>query len=104
MRALSPVIARAADSETHGRLLRRRKCSVIYGRIAAAHQLRATLAAGGDGLIRTRTGDYRPVFWIAGTVCSLAGSVFLFVNQALTSKGHFQQAFDSRLEPLKSEA
>ncbi len=49
---------------------------VVYGWIAASHQLGASLAAFGAGAIRTSLGDYRVAFWIAGVLCVGAGLSF----------------------------
>jgi sugar phosphate permease len=59
----------------------RENTGVIYGWIAASHQLGASLAAFGAGAIRTSLGDYNAAFWIAGTLCALAGLSFLTVNR-----------------------
>src|SRR4029453_18889169 len=55
----------------------RENTGVIYGWIGACHQLGASMAAFGAGAIRTSLGDYRVAFWIAGTLCVLAGFSFL---------------------------
>jgi sugar phosphate permease len=57
----------------------RENTGVVYGWISASHQLGASLAAFGAGAIRTELGDYRLAFWIAGTLCLLAGFSFLTV-------------------------
>ena len=59
----------------------RENTGVIYGWIAASHQLGASLAAFGAGAMRTGLGDYNAAFWIAGTLCALAGVSFLTVNR-----------------------
>jgi predicted MFS family arabinose efflux permease len=59
----------------------RENTGVIYGWIAASHQLGASLAAFGAGAIRTDLGDYRIAFWIAGVLCALAGVSFLTVGR-----------------------
>jgi predicted MFS family arabinose efflux permease len=51
---------------------------VVYGWIGAAHQLGASLAALGAGVIRTQLGDYRNAFWIAGVLC--IGAAFLLIS------------------------
>jgi predicted MFS family arabinose efflux permease len=57
----------------------RENTGVVYGWISASHQVGASLAAFGAGAIRTELGDYRLAFWIAGTLCLLAGLSFLAV-------------------------
>ena len=59
----------------------RENTGVIYGWIGASHQLGASLAAFGAGAIRTALGDYRVAFWIAGSLCILAGSSFLTIGR-----------------------
>jgi sugar phosphate permease len=56
---------------------------VIFGWVAAAHQLGAALAALGAGFIRTQAGDYQDAFWIAGGMCFLTGIAFLFAARSL---------------------
>jgi len=59
----------------------RENTGVIYGWIGASHQLGASTAAFGAGAIRTLAGDYRLAFWIAGTLCVLAGTSFLTIGR-----------------------
>jgi predicted MFS family arabinose efflux permease len=59
----------------------RENTGVIYGWIAASHQLGASLAAFGAGAIRTGLGDYSAAFWIAGALCAIAGLSFLTVGR-----------------------
>jgi sugar phosphate permease len=76
-----PTVRLTAD------LFGRQNAGVIFGWIAAAHQLGAALAALGSGAIRTSYGDYRPAFWISGTICFLAGLSFLFSRRLLDTRG-----------------
>jgi predicted MFS family arabinose efflux permease len=46
--------------------LGRESTGVIYGWIAASHQIGASLAAFGAGAIRSTLGDYSVAFWAAG--------------------------------------
>jgi MFS family permease len=64
----------------------RENAGVIYGWIAAAHQMGAALAAFGAGSIRTAFGDYSAAFWISGTICFLTGFAFLFTGKALETR------------------
>ncbi len=59
----------------------RENTGVVYGWIGAAHQLGASLAAIGAGLIRTQTGNYSGAFWISGTICFATAFVFLTVGK-----------------------
>jgi len=76
-----PTVRLTAD------LFGRQNAGVIFGWIAAAHQLGAALAAMGAGAIRTSYGDYRPAFLISGTICFLAGLSFLFTRRLLDRRG-----------------
>jgi sugar phosphate permease len=53
---------------------------VVFGWIAAAHQLGAATAAFGAGAIRTATGNYLGAFIIAGGLCVLAALMSLAVG------------------------
>ncbi len=64
-----------------GEAFGRENTGVIYGWISASHQMGASLAALGAGVIRTTAGDYRVAFWIAGVLCVLAGVSFLTITQ-----------------------
>jgi sugar phosphate permease len=64
-----------------GEAFGRENTGVIYGWIGASHQLGASLAAFGAGAIRTELGQYRLAFWIAGTLCVLAGLSFVTVGR-----------------------
>ena len=59
----------------------RENTGVIYGWIGASHQLGASMAAFGAGAIRTQLGQYQVAFWIAGTLCLLAGLSFVTVGR-----------------------
>jgi sugar phosphate permease len=76
-----PTVRLTAD------LFGRQNAGVIFGWIAAAHQLGAALAAMGAGAIRTSYGDYRPAFLISGLICFLAGLSFLFTRRLLDRRG-----------------
>jgi sugar phosphate permease len=64
-----------------GEAFGRENTGVFYGWIGASHQLGASLAAFGAGVVRTMLGDYRTAFWIAGALCVLAGVSFLTVGR-----------------------
>jgi sugar phosphate permease len=83
-----------------GEAFGRENTGVIYGWIAASHQLGASLAAFGAGAIRTGLGDYSAAFWIAGAMCAIAGLSFLTVG-----RGTFVTvAASPRLEPAAAQA
>ena len=56
-----------------GEAFGRENTGVVYGWIAASHQLGASLAAFGAGAIRTGLGDYSVAFWIAGGLLRARG-------------------------------
>ena len=56
---------------------------VIYGWIGACHQMGASLAAFGAGALRTALGDYNLSFYIAGTLCIVAGISFLTLGKRI---------------------
>ena len=62
---------------------------VVYGWIGASHQLGASLAALGAGLIRTSLGDYRTAFWVSGGLCFLAAGLLISTgrNRSLATRG-----------------
>jgi sugar phosphate permease len=64
-----------------GEAFGRENTGVVYGWIGASHQMGASLAALGAGVIRTTLGDYRVAFWAAGVLCVLAGLSFLTITQ-----------------------
>jgi sugar phosphate permease len=64
-----------------GEAFGRENTGVVYGWIAASHQLGASLAAFGAGAIRSGVGDYSIAFWIAGLLCTIAGLSFVTVDR-----------------------
>ena len=59
----------------------RENTGVMYGWIAASHQVGASMAALGAGSIRTVTGEYTWAFWTAGLLCLGAGLSFVTVGR-----------------------
>jgi sugar phosphate permease len=56
------------------------RTGVMFGWIAAAHQLGAAAAAYGAGLTRTWAGDYQAAFWTSGALCLLAAALALRIG------------------------
>jgi len=54
---------------------------LMYGWIAAAHQLGAAAAAYAAGAIRTGYGDYLPAFMLSGMLCLIASLMVLFIGR-----------------------
>ncbi len=78
----------------------RQNAGVIFGWIAAAHQMGAALAAAGAGAIRTHSGSYQEAFWVSGALCSLTGFAFLFAGAPL--KARQPQPLASIAAPLEA--
>jgi MFS family permease len=57
------------------------RAPVMFGWIAAGHQVGAALTAFGAGWIRTTLGDYQLAFWGSGTLCLLAAALALQVGR-----------------------
>jgi predicted MFS family arabinose efflux permease len=55
---------------------------VMYGWIAAAHQLGAATAAFGAGALRTWLGNYQVSFMAAGLVCLVAAGLVMRIGRA----------------------
>ena len=55
---------------------------LMYGWIAAAHQMGAACAAFVAGTIRTDLGDYLPAFILAGVLCLCASVMVLFIGRS----------------------
>jgi sugar phosphate permease len=75
--ATVPPTARLA-ADTFGR----ENVGIMFGWIAASHQLGAATAAYGGGLLRTWLGDYQVTFISAGLVCLIAAGLVLRIGQA----------------------
>jgi MFS family permease len=78
--ATVPPTARLA-ADTFGR----ENVGIMFGWIAAAHQLGAATAAYGGGLLRTWLGDYQVTFVSAGLVCLIAAGLVLRIGPASRS-------------------
>ena len=60
----------------------REKASIVFGWVAASHQVGAAFAAYAAGALRTQTGTYTLAFFSAGALCVLAALVVLPVGRA----------------------
>jgi len=63
----------------------KRNVGVMYGWIAASHQLGAATAAFGAGAVRTWLGSYQVAFMTSGLLCLIATGLVIRIGQA--SKG-----------------
>src|SRR5207245_362727 len=75
--ATVPPTARLA-ADTFGR----ENVGIMFGWIAASHQLGAATAAYGGGLLHTWLGDYQVTFMSAGLVCLIRAGLVLRIGQA----------------------
>jgi len=57
------------------------RAPIMFGWIAAGHQVGAALTAFGAGWIRTTLGDYHLAFWSSGALCLLAAALALQVGR-----------------------
>jgi len=54
--------------------------ALMFGWIAAAHQIGAATVAWAAGLLRTQTGDYSTAFFSSGLLCMLAAFLTVFIG------------------------
>ena len=66
-----------------GKAFGEENAALMFGWIAASHQVGAAGAAMTAGLIRTRTGTYFDAFVAAGFLCLLAALMVLFIGRAM---------------------
>jgi MFS family permease len=59
----------------------RERAPIMFGWIAAGHQVGASLAAFGAGWVRTTFGDYQGAFWTSGALCLIAAMLALAVGR-----------------------
>jgi MFS family permease len=57
------------------------RAPIMFGWIAAGHQVGAALTAFGAGWVRTTMGDYQLAFWTSGGLCLLAAALALQVGR-----------------------
>jgi nitrate/nitrite transporter NarK len=57
----------------------RERAPIVFGWIAASHQLGAGMAALGAGWTRTLTGTYDQAFIASGILCLLASTIVLAI-------------------------
>ena len=63
----------------------RSNAALMFGWIAAAHQIGGAAAAWAAGMVRTQTGDYAGAFVSAGAVCLLAAVAVPFIGRGRDS-------------------
>ena len=59
----------------------REKASIVFGWVAAAHQVGAAFAAYAAGALRTTTGSYTLAFFSAGALCVIAATIVLPIGK-----------------------
>jgi sugar phosphate permease len=62
------------------------RVGVMYGWIGTSHQLGASLAAYGAGVVRTVFGDYQDSFWFSGMLCLIAAILVLGIGRDWTDE------------------
>ncbi len=60
------------------------RAPIMFGWIAAGHQLGAAITAFSAGWIRTTLGDYQLAFWSSGALCLVAAGLALAVGRRAT--------------------
>jgi predicted MFS family arabinose efflux permease len=68
---------------------------VMFGWIAASHQIGAALAAWLAGIVRTETGDYSSAFFSAGLICLISVILALLIGKG-------PSRHDAELKPIKA--
>ncbi len=53
---------------------------IVFGWVFASHQIGASIAAVGAGVIRDRTGSYDPAFYLAAGLCVVAAVLSLSIR------------------------
>ncbi len=66
-----------------GQVFGKERASIVFGWIAAAHQLGAAFAAFTAGFVRTALGTYTYAFLGAGALCAIAALVVLPIGKAM---------------------
>lgn len=64
-----------------GEVFGREKASIVFGWVAACHQVGAAFATYGAGALRTVTGTYTLAFFSAGALCVIAALVVLPIGK-----------------------
>ncbi len=64
-----------------GEVFGREKASIVFGWVAASHQVGAAFAAYAAGALRTATGTYTLAFFSAGALCVIAALVVLPIGR-----------------------
>jgi predicted MFS family arabinose efflux permease len=67
-----------------GDVFGREKAGIVFGWIAASHQLGAAFATFGAGAVRTGYGSYTPAFLVAGALCVIAALIVLPIARSRT--------------------
>ncbi len=68
------------------------RAPVMFGWIAAGHQIGAALTAYSAAWVRTTLGDYRPAFWESAGLCLVAAALALRVGTPARHRGELRPA------------
>jgi sugar phosphate permease len=77
-----------------GKAFGERNAAVMFGWIAAGHQIGAAAVAWLAGLLRTETGDYSMAFLLSGWLCLLAALLAAFIGATSRESLFFDPALD----------
>jgi sugar phosphate permease len=72
---------------------------IVFGWVFASHQVGASIAAVGAGIIRDRTGSYDPAFYLAAGLCVVAAVLSLSIRRAAPAVV-LRPEDDVELEPM----
>src|SRR5207247_9940794 len=70
---------------------------IMFGWIAAAHQLGAALAAFAAGALRVTLGTYVEAFMLSGLLCLVAALMVLFIGRSRDASAPVPVPAESRL-------
>jgi len=70
-----------------GEVFGREKASIVFGWVAASHQVGAACAAYAAGALRTVSGSYTLAFFSAGALCAIAALVVLPIGRGRRAAG-----------------
>ena len=76
------IATRAADRPARRQRLRAERGPIMFGWIAAAHQLGAAVAAFAAGVLRADLGTYVEAFMLSGLLCLIAASMVLLIGRS----------------------
>jgi predicted MFS family arabinose efflux permease len=73
---------------------------IVFGWVFASHQIGASIAALGAGVIRDQTGSYDPAFYLAAGLCVIAAVLSLSIRRAVAPAVAVRHDDDVEYEPM----